>query len=138
MNEWQRSFLGKLESARKHWVQRFEETLDDHVQLVYDEFADFTSANGFQTSAPACETGARIFKFGLTENGYVLVSFHLRGLDAVEATAEFFVPGAANPEPTRARTSLEDVSAEWARRQFEKALDRFVVSFTEASAACTV
>jgi hypothetical protein len=136
MNDWQRSFLGKLETAKKHWLERFEELVDQHVRPAYGEFAEFTASNGFHNNAPECERGTRLFKFGLVENGYLLLSFHLRGMDTIEALAEFFVPGGENRESLRSKIHFDDMNGDWARRQFERGLDCFLGAFTEAGACC--
>ena len=133
MNDWQRSFLGKLESAKKHWQQRFEDSANEHLEPVFERFAEFTRGNGFSVSAPDCEPGTRLFKFGLTENGYVLLTFRMRGLDGVSFTAEYFVPGPQNVESTQAETQVADAPDTWFQKLFERSLDRFVVAFGEAS-----
>jgi hypothetical protein len=99
MDKWQRSFLGKLESARQHWVGRFDAVAEDHLTPVFEEFEAFTTANGFRVSAPECSDPARHFKFELTENGYVLLTFRLHGLERVAAFAEVVVPG-TRPQET--------------------------------------
>ena len=140
MKEWQRSFLGKLESAKQHWQHLFENLASESLEPVFGQFSEFTRANGFSVSAPDCEPGTRLFKFGLTENGYVLLTFRMRGLDGVAFTAEYFVPGPESVEPTQAEVNLTDAHENWFQKQFERTLDRFVVAFGEASEeleACT-
>jgi hypothetical protein len=136
MGDWQQSFLGKLESAKKQWLHRFEDAAQEHIEPAFSEFDEFTTSHGFTVSAPGCEAGTRLFKFGLTENGYLLLTFRLRGLDVVEANVEVFVPGPEHVAPVCTRKNLADVSRQWAREQFEQSLDRFIIAFGEASAAC--
>lgn len=132
MQDWQQSFLQKLESAKRNWMHQFEDFAADHIEGVFCEFDDFVGKHGFNSAAPQCEAGTRLFKFELTENGYVMVAFRMRGLDRVEATAEFFVPGPGKPESMTSHMKMADAKAAWVRSQFEQALDRFVEAFGAA------
>ncbi len=135
MNDWQRSFESKLEAAKKQWTHRFEEVAGEHLEPVFCWFDDFTTTRGFGTSTPNCEPGTRLFKFELTENGYMLITFRINGLDTVEACTEVFVPGGESVEQVRVETHLCDVDQQWTRTRFEQALDRFVVAFGAAGSA---
>ena len=133
MNDWQRSFLGKLESAKKNWQHRFENLANEFLEPVFERYAEFTRGHGFSVSAPDCEPGTRLYKFGLTENGYVLLTFRMRGLDGVGFTAEYLVSGPERVESTQAETQVADAQDAWFQKLFERSLDRFVVAFGEAS-----
>ena len=135
MNDWQRSFLQKLEAAKKQWLHKFEDVVAECLEPAFSEFDQFATPQGFTVSAPACEPGTRLFKFGLTENGYVLITFRMRGLETVEACTEVFVPGPEEVEPVSAEANLCNVDGPWTRQRFEQALDRFIVSFSTAGAA---
>ncbi len=135
MNEWQRSFVGKLETAKKHWLSRFERMAEETLEPVLQEFAAFTGSHGFAATAPSCEAGMRLYKFGLTENGYVLLTFRLQGLESMEASAEIVVPGAGQTDIESAPCPMADVDRDWVHGRFRHALDRFVGAFAEASEA---
>ncbi|MCH7812759.1 MAG: hypothetical protein IID40_01940 [Planctomycetes bacterium] len=132
MNDWQRGFLQKLETAKKQWLHRFEHFATEHLEPVFCEFDEFATGSGFGVSTPDCETGTRLYKFALTENGYVMITFRTRGLEEAEACCESFVPGVGALEPTTRRINLCDASDVWAKQQFQNALDRFVTAFAEA------
>ena len=135
MNDWQRSFQRRLEVAKKHWLHRFEEMASEHIEPVFGEFEKFTTGQGLNTTEPSCEPGTRLFKFGLTENGYLLLTFRMSRLDAIEAFAETVLPGADGPQSTSEQVSICDADRAWAQRCFETALDRFIVAFGEAGTA---
>ncbi|MCB9850495.1 MAG: hypothetical protein H6817_07285 [Phycisphaerales bacterium] len=132
MDKWQQTFLGKLEPVKKHWRERFEQIAHDWIGPSFHEFDQFTTAHGFTVSSPDCDAGTRVYKFGLTENGYLLLAFRMYGLERVEAHTEIIVPGNKPVESTTARASLADVNPEWVRQQFRAALDRFVDTFHQA------
>lgn len=133
MDKWQRSFASKLESVRMHWQERFEHVAEEAVAPVFGEFDAFTTARGFAVTSPTCDAGARHYKFGLTENAYLMLWFRLNGFEALEAHAEVVVPG-ENPQTFRVGlTHLSDASSEWVAEQFRGALDRFVDAFDAAS-----
>ena len=134
MNDWQRSFLPRLEKAKKQWLHNFERFAAKHLEPVFHGFDEFAAAHGFSVTAPPCESGTRLFKFGLTENGYMLITYRMHGLESVEVCAEVFVPGPEEAEPLCDRAKLCDADRSWVREQFEHALDRFIVAFGAAGA----
>ena len=132
MNDWQRSFLPKLETARKQWLHKFEDFAAEHIEPAFCEFDQFATTNGFTVSAPQCQPGTRLFKFGLTENGYTMITFHMHGLEKVEECAEVYVPGPEEVGPVYSQSILGEADERWVRRQFEQALERFIVAFGAA------
>ncbi|MHC4065877.1 MAG: hypothetical protein ACYSUI_15460 [Planctomycetota bacterium] len=135
MNDWQRSFLQKLDTAKKQWQHRFEQFVSDYVEPVFHEFDDFSAKNGFHVSSPDCESGVRLYKFALTENGYLLVTFRMQGMEEVEVACDSFVPGVGGVEPSSKHIALCDANELWVQQQFQNGLDRFVTAFAEAGAA---
>ncbi len=133
MNNWQRSFVTKLESARKHWRKTFDEIAEEVIEPVNEDFSEFASSNGFQCSSPSSETGTHFYKFALTENGFALVAFRLVGMETVEVTTEVHVPGPDEVAPLRTKTPLADANRSWATQQFQHALDHFANAFSAAS-----
>ena len=135
MNDWQQVFLQKLETAKKQWQHKFELFAADIVDAVFATFEGFTTSHGFRVTQAPCEPGHRIYKFAVTENGYVLISFRMRGLEEVEACCEVFVPGLGGTEPAPKHTMLCDATQSWVEAQFQTCLDDFIALFGEAGAA---
>ena len=135
MNDWKRTFLQKLESAKKQWLHRFEHLAAEHLEPVFDEFAEFATNNGFQVSAPDCEAGTRRYKFALTENGYLLLTFQMKGLEKVEVDVEAFAPGHGGTELANRCTDLHQAGPSWVESQFQDGLDSFLTLFAEAGTA---
>jgi hypothetical protein len=135
MNDWQSLFLQKLAAAKKQWLHRFQKFAADCLEPLFEEFERFASAQGFSVQASPCEPGTRLYKFGLTENGYLLLTFHMRGLHVVAARTEVFVPGQETAKPEDRQRELSDIDELWARQCFESALDSFVVAFGAAGAS---
>jgi len=133
MNDWQRTFLQKLETAKKQWLHRFEQFAVDFVEPVFAGLDEFATSSGFHVSSPDCEPGTRIYKFALTENGYLLIMFRMQGLEGVEVCCESSVPGAAAKVSTQ-QVNLGDATENWVEQRFQSGLDRFVTSFAEAGA----
>jgi hypothetical protein len=135
MNDWQRTFLQKLETAKKQWLHKFERFAEDTVEPAFAVFEDFTAGNGFRVTASPCEPGTRIYKFAVTENGYVMITFRMHGLEEVEASSAMFVPGLGGREPTVRRTTLCEATSAWVEAEFQSGLDGFVDLFGEAGTA---
>ena len=135
MNEWQRNFLHKLESAKKQWLHKFEEFAADFVEPAFLAFEEFAAGNGFRVTQQPCEPGHRIYKFALTENGYLLLTFRMRGLEEVEVRSELFMPGLGGMEPSTSYNGLCEAGEAWVEAQFQNNLDRFITHFGEAGAA---
>ncbi len=135
MNDWQLNFLQKLESAKKQWLHKFEQFALNCVEPVFAGFENFTTGNGFRVTQSPCEPGLRIYKFSVTENGYVLVSFRMRGLEEVEACCEVFAPGLSGNGTAPQHTQLSEATQGWAETQFQCALDEFIIQFGEAGSA---
>ncbi|MFQ5489092.1 MAG: hypothetical protein ACE5GE_00105 [Phycisphaerae bacterium] len=135
MNEWQRSFLKKLESAKQQWLHRFEKFTAESIDPVFSSFEEFAIECGFQVTHPRSESSHRIFKFALTENGYALITFHMVGLEEIEVSSEYFVPGMANIAPHNQSANLCDAGKAWTEAQFQSSLDRFIKYFAEAGGA---
>lgn len=135
MNEWQRTFLKKLESAKRQWLHRFEQFACEFIEPVFLAFEEFAVGCGFQVIHPEAEPGHRIFKFALTENGYLLVTFRMGGLEEIEVSTECFVPGAGSAAAQTQSANLCDAGQSWTEAQFQSALDRFITQFGQAGAA---
>jgi len=125
VNGWKSAFLEKLHEAQAQCARKFEAALDTCVVPVFEELGEFLRNNGFNVTTPLTEPTRRSFKAELAENAYVLLIFHFTGVGEFELRSETFVPGA---EPIREKTRwrVADIQTEWAEKQFQDALDRFV------------
>ena len=135
MNEWQRAFLQKLETAKKQWLHRFEQFAADFLEPTFEHFSEFTGSHGFSVMTPPCEPGNRLYKFSLTENGYVLLTFRMLGLEEVEARSDIFLPGVGSLEPVTNHANLCDAGPAWLEQQFQGGLERFIIAFGEAGSS---
>jgi hypothetical protein len=125
MKEWQDRFAEKLETVRSVTRDRFEQTADATLTPIYKEFGDFTNRHHLRATAPLKKPGIRTFKFAMTENTYVLMTFRLAGLQC-GYHAEVFVPGHTKLPARLETTELCEFNDSWCRRMFEQALDRFL------------
>lgn len=132
MNKWQERFSQKVEVIRIASRDRFEQTAIENVLPVYEEFSEFTKTRGLKAMAPAPTSGMRTFKFAITENAYMLMTFRLSGLESCEANAEFFVPNDKTTETLRDHADFRDLNLKWTREFFEKALDEFVDAYLQS------
>ena len=74
----------------------------------------------------------RTFRFGITENAYVLVTFRVSTLEHCESHTEFYMPHHSKLDPIGERLPFNDVEPAWARRIFEQSLDGFVDAYVES------
>ena len=124
MDAWKQSFVSKLDDARSHWSQRFDNLLESVVNPAFDEFGEFLQNHEFSSSQPMNEPGRRSFKFELSENTYVLRMFRSTGLGSFEVRSECLVPG-HDPQNGKSNYRVSDLDDDWARGQFQAALDVF-------------
>lgn len=131
MTNWQKRFAKKLETVRTATRDRFEEMADDTLESIYKEFAEFTTRLHVRATAPLSNPGIRTFKFTMTENSYLLMTFRHAGLQC-ESQSEFFVPGHTKFPPTTEVVELCDFNHDWCQNMFEQSLDRFLDMFTDS------
>ena len=132
MNEWQQKFLGKVDVLRGASRDQFEQSSEQIVTQIFEEFREFTSQQSLSATAPIIKPGIRTFKFSLTENTYLMITFRLAGFDHCEAQSEFFVPGHQKRTSTPAHVELPNLDATWVRTIFEQSLDRFIDSYVKS------
>ena len=125
METWQKSFLDKLGKAQTQWLNGFEDTLDSMIGPVFDDMSAFVRDNGFRVTTPLSDAGRRSYKFELAENAYLLMIFKFTGVGEFELRCESFVPS-SEPVLSKAMVRVADIDEEWARKQFQQALDNFV------------
>jgi hypothetical protein len=125
MDSWKKSFLDKLNRAQSHWAGMFDEALDASIEPVFEDLSAFLEDNGFGLSRPLQESGRRSYKFALAEDAYALLIFESRAVGEFELTRELFVLG-SDPQISRGTERVLQVDDEWARREIQSLLDRFV------------
>lgn len=133
MNDWEQTFLRKLEEGKRLWQCKFEQFATDCVKPVFEQMQSFTAGQGISAVSPETEDGSRRYKFGLTENGYLLITFRLHGFEEIEIAQEIVVPGAGSPISTTKRSRLADATEAWVEQHFQAGLSRFITRFVEAS-----
>jgi hypothetical protein len=134
MQDWKKSFVQKLETAKKQWMHKFEQFVKLSIDPVFHELDEFSTRNGFRVTSPNCEEGTRLFKFALTENGFTLMTFRMRGLEEVQFDCEVWVPGSGRLDQNPVHVPMCDAGPAWVEKQFHTSLDRFVTLFAEAGA----
>lgn len=134
MQDWKKSFTQKLETAKKQWLHKFEQFVVSAIDPVFQELDEFATRSGFRVTSPSCEEGTRLFKFALTENGYTLMTFRMKGLEEVQFDCEVWVPGAGRMDQEPKCVTMCEGGQTWVEQQFQTALDRFVTLFAEAGA----
>jgi hypothetical protein len=132
MNDWQKQFKKKLDRVRSAAQERFEQFACEVLSSTFDRVNTFTGEMGVHGSAPLARQGMRTFKFELTENAYVLMTFRATGLDQCEVESEFVVPHAEHLPACESRVALLDADEQWARDVFQNALDHFADALAEA------
>lgn len=131
MNKWQEKFSKKMGLVRNVSCDRFEEIALEDIVPVFEEFSEFTKMRGMESTAPSPKSGLQSFKFSITENAYVLLTFRLSGLDACEAQAEFFVTGHEKLDGLCDEVAFCDLGRKWITQFFENVLDLFLDAYLE-------
>lgn len=129
MNDWQKRFSQKVELVRGTARQQFEELCERIISPTFEEYRSFTTAQGFCATAPVKKADVRAFKFAMTENTYLLMTFRLAGFEHCELQSDLFIPGEDKHACTPVHVELSDLDVGWTRRMFEHALDAFVDRF---------
>lgn len=132
MNDWQSRFTQKLETVRTATRGRFETIADETLTPIFDEFSNFARKHQFRATAPLGKTGIRTYKFALTENAYVLMTFRHNGFKQCDAETAFSVPGSDKLPSLTKTAGLAEFDAAWCRQIFEQALDHFLDAVTES------
>lgn len=134
MNDWQKRFSQKMELVRDVSRERFAQFAHTELGPVFEEFREFTFQQGIHPTTPIAKPDMQTFKFALTENTFLLLTFRLKGLEHCEMLAEYFVPKHEKIPPIKKVMELSDVDGEWVRGMFERALERYVDVCVEAFA----
>ena len=134
MNDWQKRFSQKVDLVRGTARQQFEDHGSQIIAPMFEEYRTFTSAQGFCATAPVKRDGVRAFKFAITENSYLLMTFRLAGFEHCELQVDHFIPGDQKHACTPIHVELADLDIGWTRRMFEQALDQFLDRLVESLA----
>ena len=132
MDDWQTQFARKLDTVRTAASQHFEQVAEQTLTPTYEEFRKFTTEQGLGSTAPLSKKGVRTFNFNFSENAYVLLTFHLDGLQHCKFLGEFCVPNRGKLPPSSERWAFGDIDSTQARRVFEHSLDRFLDALVES------
>ena len=132
MNDWQKHFLQKVDLLRGASRDQFEQASEQIVNPLFEEFREFTSQQSLCATMPIVKPGIRSYKFALTENTYLLITFRLAGFDHCESQSEFFVPGHQKITSTPSHIELPEIDKNWVRTIFEQSLDRFIDSYVQS------
>jgi len=130
MNTWQERFAQKLDNVREAADDFFQRFCGETLDVVFEEFCDFTSQRGLAGSAPLSKASVRTFKFEMSENAYVLITFRSCDLEHCEVMSELSIPRHEKISPAKNRVEVGDADNSWARRMFEEALDAFADALT--------
>jgi len=132
MSKWQERFSQKIGMVKEVSCSQFETTAKESLEPVFEQYREFTSQQGLTAAIPVSRPGIRTYKFSMTENAYVLMSFRFAGFEHCEMQGEVFVPGADRNKLTPEHVELVNFDVGWVRRMFEQTLDAFIDAFVQS------
>jgi len=132
MSKWQERFTQKIGMVKEASCGQFEKTAKESLEPVFEEYREFTSKQGLTAAIPVARSGIRTYKFSMTENAYVLMSYRFAGFEHCEMQGEIFVPGADRHKLPPEHVELVNFDVGWVRRMFEQTLDAFIDAFVES------
>jgi len=129
MSGWQDRFTQKISMVKEASCGQFESMAATCLEPIFEDIRKFTSQQGLTAAVPVARAGIRSYKFAMTENSYVLMTFRFAAFEHCEMQAEIYVPGADPHKLQPEHVELANFDVGWTRRMFEQALDAFVDSF---------
>lgn len=129
MNSWQDRFTQKISKVKEASCGQFESIVTDCLEPTFEEVRGFTSKEGLTATVPIARAGIRTYKFAMTENAYVLMTFRFAGFEHCEMQAEVYAPGSESTKLQPEYVELTNFDVGWVRRMFEQTLDAFVDAF---------
>ncbi|MBI4580984.1 MAG: hypothetical protein HY718_14855 [Planctomycetes bacterium] len=132
MSQWHQQFAEQMESLFAQSSTGFERFADEVIEPVFESVSAFLARWHYEASCPPSETPRRVYRFGLTEDGYLLIWFRLSGLDTVECEYEYSLPHVGRVNGVRTTGSLRAAESEWVESCFQMALNNFVSKFIDA------
>lgn len=131
MSSWQQRFAEHMDvlcSQSSVWFDHFAQNVLDPA---FESLSCFLERWHFEITQPTSDNQRRVFRFALTENGYLLIWFKAEGFDSLECEYEYFLPGIGRVSGTRTVGSLREVDPAWVENCFQVALDSFVCKFVD-------
>ncbi len=132
MSKWQERFTQKVGTVKEVSCGQFEKTARDSLEPVFEEFREFTAQQGLTATIPVARPGIRTYKFAMTENAYMLMSYRFAGFEHCEVQGEVFMPGSERQKLTPEHVELANFDVGWVRRMFEHTLDSFIDAFVDS------
>ena len=129
MSKWQERFTQKVGVVKEASCGQFEAIAKKSLEPLFEEFRSFTAQQGLTATVPVSRSGFRTYKFTMTENAYVLMSFRFASFEHCEMQGELFVPGSDRHSLTPEHVELANFDSGWVRRMFEETLDAFLDAF---------
>ena len=126
MNDWQKRFAQKLETVQSVARDRFEQKADETLTPTFKEFGEFVRQYVVQATTPLTDFGIRTFRFAMSEDAYLLMTFRHMGFEQCEVQVEYFLPGGNSVPTKREAVTFGEASTSWCRGVFERALDQFL------------
>jgi len=131
MNQWQQQFAQQMQALCSQSTQWFERFAREALDPAFESMSSFLAQWRFDISSPKAQADRWTFRFGLTENGYVLVWFKMDGFDTLECEYEYSLPGIGRVSGAKIQGSLREADQEWAESCFQAAMDAFVSKFVD-------
>ena len=69
----------------------------------------------------------RSFQFVIDDDSHVTISFSIEGIDRLECSSEYWMPGLGRVDGVRSTTSLREADRRWGEACLLMALDGFVI-----------
>ncbi len=135
MNEWKSKFSTKIDALRDSASQRFERFAANVLEDVHGELVEFATRHEFECSTPQAQSGGRMYKFALTEDGFVLVYFKTQGIASVAFSYECYLPGQGRSATRQQTRELATADGEWVENCFQESMDAFVDAFSKCDAS---
>jgi len=132
MSSWQDRFTQKISKVKEASCGQFESMVTECLEPTFEDVRNFTSKQGLTAAVPVARAGIRTYKFAMTENAYVLMTFRFAGFEHCEMQAEVYAPGSDSTKLQPEYVELLDFDVGWVRRMFEQTLDAFVDAFVES------
>ena len=131
MNRWQEQFAQQMDALCAQSSTWFDRFADDVLEPTLESMTGFLDRWNYEITLPPCEPGRRTFRFGLTEDGYMLLWFRLEGFDTLQCEYEYSLPGVGRVQGVRTTAGLRSADSDWVDSCFQMALGAFVVKFLE-------
>lgn len=135
MNNWQERFAQKMNNVRSAAKSRFAGFARKTLKEVFEQFREFAGKQGLEATAPLARPDVRTFKFAMTENAYLLMTFRVADFNHCDLKAEVSMPNVETTAPFSATVEIIEADREWAQTMFERSLDAFADTCATAFSA---